>query len=648
MHFPHQWLFLFIIITIIIMFRLCLSDPRISEPTIFCSAKKSKTSNFVPAFVKEMEILSQLITANTHFATFNLNKTPHVPIYALAQCHLDLSHTDCLLCFAASRTKLPRCLPSLSAAIFFDGCFLRYDIYSFYQESVSPSLDDVKCSAENATVENENENDAVDGFVESVGYAVGNVSRIAVEKGGGFGAVKVMGVYALAQCWESLGRDGCRECLDKAGMRVRRSCRMRKEGRGFNAGCYLRYSTDKFFNHDDETGDDRSSRLGVMIAIVLSTTAFLMLSLFAAYAAYARSSKMKEDRNNLGLYATSMKKSCLSFKYETLEKATNYFNPSKKLGQGGAGSRLIFNTRQWVDEFFNEVNLISSIEHKNLVKLLGCSIEGPESLLVYEYVPNRSLDQFIFDKNKTKLLNWNKRFNIILGTAEGLAYLHGGSETRIIHRDIKTSNILLDKDFTPKIADFGLARCFAADRTHVSTAVAGTLGYMAPEYLVRGQLTEKADVYSFGILIIEIVCGRRSNAFSQDSASPLQRVWTLYRSNKLVEAVDPNLKDDFPAEQVCNVLQIGLLCTQAAAALRPSMAQAIMLLTNKVCEIPTPSQPPFLNSSVMEPGNSSRSCSANSFISNVAKRIEVSYSSSESSSTHSSDAHSRSRELTQK
>ncbi|GAY46806.1 hypothetical protein WN943_010054 [Citrus x changshan-huyou] len=664
MHFPHQWLFLFIITIIIIMFRLCLSDPRISEPTIFCSANKSKTSNFVPAFVKEMEILSQLITANTHFATFNLNKTPYVPIYALAQCHLDLSHTDCLLCFAASRTKLPRCLPSLSATIFFDGCFLRYDIYSFYQESVSPSLDDVKCSAENATVENENENDAVDGFVESVGYAVGNVSRIAVEKGGGFGAVKVMGVYALAQCWESLGRDGCRECLDKAGMRVRRSCRMRKEGRGFNAGCYLRYSTDKFFNHDDETGDDRgSSRLGVMIAIVLSTTAFLMLSLFAAYAAYARLSKMKEDRNNLGLYATSIKKSCLSFKYETLEKATNYFNPSKKLGQGGAGSvymgslpngttvavkRLIFNTRQWVDEFFNEVNLISSIEHKNLVKLLGCSIEGPESLLVYEYVPNRSLDQFIFDKNKTKLLNWNKRFNIILGTAEGLAYLHGGSETRIIHRDIKTSNILLDKDFTPKIADFGLARCFAADRTHVSTAVAGTLGYMAPEYLVRGQLTEKADVYSFGILIIEIVCGRRSNAFSQDSASPLQRVWTLYRSNKLVEAVDPNLKDDFPAEQVCNVLQIGLLCTQAAAALRPSMAQAIMLLTNKVCEIPTPSQPPFLNSSVMEPGNSSRSCSANSFISNVAKRIEVSYSSSESSSTHSSDAHSRSRELTQK
>lgn len=125
------------------------------------------------------------------------------------------------------------------------------------------------------------------------------------------------------------------------------------------------------------------------------------------------------------------------------------------------------------------------------------------------------------------------------------------------------------------------------------------------------------------------------------------QVWTLYRSNILVEAVDPNLKDDFPAEQVCNVLQIGLLCTQAAAALRPSMAQVVMLLTSKVCKIPTPNQPPFMNSSVLEPGNSSRSCSANSFISNVAKRIEVSYSSSGSSSTHSSDAHSRSRELTQ-
>lgn len=142
-------------------------------------------------------------------------------------------------------------------------------------------------------------------------------------------------------------------------------------------------------------------------------------------------------------------------------------------GKTVAVKRLFFSTRQWVDEFFNEINLISGVEHKNLVKLLGCSIEGPESLLVYEFVPNRSLEECI--RNKAKILNWKERFNIIVGTGEGIAFLHGGCTIRIIHRDIKSSNILLDENFNPKIADFGLARCFAADKTHLSTGIAGTL-----------------------------------------------------------------------------------------------------------------------------------------------------------------------------
>ncbi|KAK1569170.1 hypothetical protein Q3G72_033386 [Acer saccharum] len=544
-----------------------------------------------------MQTLAKLIT-NTHFATFHVNITPVVPpIYGLAQCHQDLSQTDCLLCFAASRTKLPRCLPSFSGRIYLDGCFLRYDNYSFYHESTSPLIDSVTCSSQNSTVVSRNT------FLESVGYAVGNVTKIAAAEGtgGGFGAVSVNGVYALAQCWESVGRDGCRECLEKAGKAVR-GCGVKTEGRGLNAGCYLRYSDYKFFNYgDEETQQNHGySRLGSTIAISLATFAFVVLFFFAAHIVYTRLSKIKEH-NNFGLVSTSSSnKSYLSFKYETLEKATDYFNPSKKLGQGGAGSvylgtlpngktiavkRLIYNTRQWVDEFFNEVNLISKIQHKNLVKLLGVSIEGPESLLVYEYVPNKSLDQFLFDKNKTKHLNWKQRFNIIVGAAEGLAYLHEG-----------------------------------------------TLGYMAPEYLVRGRLTEKADVYSFGILILEIVCGRRNNAFTQHANSPLQTVWTLYRLNQLVEAVDPNLKDDFPAKEACSVLQIGLLCTQATVALRPSMAQVIRMLTEEDCEIPVPNQPPFLNANVYNQAGSTSTRSTYSFITNAAAKIEVSYTSSESSS----------------
>ncbi|KAF3444627.1 hypothetical protein FNV43_RR14320 [Rhamnella rubrinervis] len=628
-----------------------LSDPRIFEAGLYCGTVRAPPkASFIPTFVKEMESISQIVT-NQHWGTRFVNLT--LPIYGLAQCFQDLSHTDCLLCYAASRTKIPRCLPSISARIYLDGCFLRYDNYSFYTESTDPSRDTVNCSSKNVLMD---ESERL-GFVKNVRFVVGNVTRTAV-KNGGFGVGEVEGVYALAQCWKTVGTGGCRACLEKAAMAVGK-CAPKREGRAMNAGCYLRYSTVKFYNDEQEAGNSGISvSTGAIIAIVLTGAAFIMLSLFAAYAAHARLSYIKE-RNNLGKVGSSINKSSLNFKYETLEKATDYFSPANKIGQGGAGSvykgnlqngetvavkRLVFNTRQWVDEFFNEVNLISGIQHKNLVKLLGCSIEGPESLLVYEYVPKRSLDQFLFEKNKVQILTWKQRLNIIVGTAEGLAYLHGGCRVRIIHRDIKSSNVLLDNNLNPKIADFGLARCFAADKTHLSTGIAGTLGYMAPEYLVRGQLTDKADVYSFGVLVLEIVCGRRNSAFTLDSCSLLQTVWKLYKSNELAEAVDHCLEDDFPANEASNVLQIGLLCTQASITLRPSMVEVVTLLTKKEPEIPVPSQPPFLNASALEPTSSIRSYGTHSIASNTFTKVEASSTSTELSSSPGSNGPSTAKE----
>ncbi|RVW46665.1 Cysteine-rich receptor-like protein kinase 42 [Vitis vinifera] len=646
------------LISFFILFSLSSSDPRTSEAGLYCSPAKSTDKNFVPVFVKEMEFLSQLVTLNLWGSHF-VNSTP--PMYGLAQCHQDLSHLDCLLCYAAGRTKLPRCLPATSARIYLDGCFLRYDNYSFFSESVDPDHDAVNCSSGSGAIVDQG---AKLEFVKNVHRVINNVTATAVANGG-YGVAVVeggaVGVYALAECWKTVNSSGCRACLQKASNEVR-GCLPGKEGRGLNAGCYLRYSTEKFYDNGGESeGGSGSSRTGLTIAIVLAAAALILVSLFAAYAGYASLSKIKEERKNLGKVSSIINKSSLNFKYETLERATEYFNPSRKLGQGGAGSvymgtlpngeivavkRLIFNTRQWVDEFFNEVNLISGIQHKNLVKLLGCSIEGPESLLVYEYVPNRSLDQFMFDKNKIQTLNWEQRFDIIVGTAEGLAYLHGGLQMRIIHRDIKGSNILLDENLTPKIADFGLARCLGADKTHLSTGIAGTLGYMAPEYLVRGQLTEKADVYSFGVLVLEIVCGRKNSVFTQDSGSLLQRVWKLYKSNKLVEAIDDCLKDDFPEKEASDVLRIGLLCTQASVALRPSMTEVVWMLTHKDWEIPPPNQPPFLNAHVLESAIS-RSNSANTSMSNMATKIEVSGPFTESSSMHSSMDHQEEQKLMQ-
>ncbi|GFZ00065.1 cysteine-rich RLK (RECEPTOR-like protein kinase) 3 [Actinidia rufa] len=256
-------------------------------------------------------------------------------------------------------------------------------------------------------------------------------------------------------------------------------------------------------------------------------------------------------------------------------------------GEAVAVKRLFYNTTQWVDHFFNEVNLISEIHHKNLVKLLGCSITGPESLLVYEFIPNQSLNDHLFGRNKAQLLSWEARYNIILGTAEGLAYLHEESKLRIIHRDIKLSNVLLEDDFTPKIADFGLARLFPEDKTHISTAIAGTLGYMAPEYVVRGKLTEKADVYSFGVLVIEVVSGKKKQFILPK--------FTLYPTN----AVDSTLEGKFPEEAANILLQIGLLCVQASAELRPSMSVVVKMLKGNH-DISQPTQPPFINSGSAE------------------------------------------------
>ncbi|KAG2241357.1 hypothetical protein Bca52824_096660 [Brassica carinata] len=214
------------------------------------------------------------------------------------------------------------------------------------------------------------------------------------------------------------------------------------------------------------------------------------------------------------------------FDLQELEIATDSFSEKNRLGHGGFGpvykglmpsgeeiavKKLSLNSRQGSREFMNEVKLLLRIQHKNLVSLLGCCFHGPEKMLVYEYLPNRSLDYFLFDKLNPGLLDWSNRWRIIIGVARGLLYLHEEAPVRIIHRDIKASNILLDNDLNPKISDFGLARLFPGDGTHTNTfRISGTYGYMAPEYALHGLLSVKSDVFSFGVLVLEIVSGRKN------------------------------------------------------------------------------------------------------------------------------------------
>uniref|UniRef100_A0A0D3HEU9 Protein kinase domain-containing protein n=3 Tax=Oryza TaxID=4527 RepID=A0A0D3HEU9_9ORYZ len=263
-------------------------------------------------------------------------------------------------------------------------------------------------------------------------------------------------------------------------------------------------------------------------------------------------------------------------------------------------------------DFESEVKLISNVHHRNLVRLLGCSSKGSECLLVYEYMANGSLDKFLFgDKRGT--LNWKQRFNIIVGMARGLGYLHQEFHVCIIHRDIKSSNVLLDDEFQPKIADFGLARLLPDDHSHLSTKFAGTLGYTAPEYAIHGQLSEKVDTYSFGVVVLEIISGRKLNdaRLDPDSQYLLEWAWKLYENNNLIELVDKSLDPkEYNPEEVKIIIQIALLCTQSAVASRPTMSEVVVLLLTKNSSEFQPTRPTFIDAISRVRGETSSSSSS--------------------------------------
>ncbi|KAL3643237.1 Cold-responsive protein kinase 1 [Castilleja foliolosa] len=285
------------------------------------------------------------------------------------------------------------------------------------------------------------------------------------------------------------------------------------------------------------------------------------------------------------------------YSYRELRIATNDFSQANKIGEGGFGSVykgklkngemaaikvLSSESRQGVREFLTEIQVISDVDHFNLVKLYGCCVDSNQRILVYNYLENNSLAQTLLGGGHSGIyFSWRTRVQICIGVAKGLAYLHEEVRPHIVHRDIKASNILLDKDLTPKISDFGLAKLIPPNMTHVSTRVAGTIGYLAPEYAIRGQLTRRADIYSFGVLLIEIVSGRNNTntRLPIDEQYILERTWQLYERKELVALVDTSLNGDFDAEQACRFLKIGLLCTQDSPKLRPSMSTVVQMLT---------------------------------------------------------------------
>ncbi|KAL6201311.1 hypothetical protein ACLB2K_025025 [Fragaria x ananassa] len=298
-----------------------------------------------------------------------------------------------------------------------------------------------------------------------------------------------------------------------------------------------------------------------------------------------------------------------NFTLKQLQAATNDFDYINKIGEGGFGpvykgqlpdgtviavKQLSSKSRQGNREFLNEMGMISCLQHPNLVKLHGCCIEGGQLLLVYEYLENNNLARALFGRDTQIKMDWPTRRKICIGIARGLAFLHEESVLKIVHRDIKATNVLLDVDLNPKISDFGLAKLDEEGKTHISTRVAGTIGYMAPEYALWGHLTYKADVYSFGVVALELISGKNNNAYipSDDCVCLLDWACHLQQSGKLMELVDEKLGFEFDKKEAEIMVKVALICTNASASLRPIMSEVVKMLEGQIAVpdvIPEPS-----------------------------------------------------------
>jgi len=620
------------VLLIVSVLKFSSADPVTS--TVWDECGKTGEYRNGSAFQRNLNVVLESLVGNVYFSGFNTSfvvdegQNSNSTVYGLVQCRGDLDSSQCAQCASTAKEKLIQRCHNTSGFIQLDGCFLRYSNHYFYNDYIESSQKKsivVICSSRN--------NSQPEQFTNAVKALLSNITTKAEQDPQLFAADSVaapsssMGyIYSIAQCWRDLSPKICGSCLNSASENIF-GCQTGALGAQFGSkNCYLRYEVYGFFvtsilsppvsaEHLLVSGK-RYEVLGITLAVVASTlglftaiTLWKWIFFYRVKCARKRIPRTKGDNGEFILSPTIANQE-LIFRYDILREATSNFNAENKLGEGGFGSvfkgvlpdgrevavkRLYMGSRQGDAEFLNEANLISQVQHRNLVKLLGCCVESSERLLVYEYLENNSLDKIIFDTTKRHLLDWNDRYAILVGTARGLAYLHEESDIRIIHRDIKASNILLDDKHRPRIADFGLARFFATDQSHVSTRVAGTLGYMAPEYALRGQLTEKTDVFGFGVLVLEIISGRKNQSLAHEMDFLIEGTWRLYKAKRALEVMDPTLEGSYTWEEGIRVIKIGLLCTQAGAALRPSMSRVVSMLTSKRENLPSPTKPAFID-----------------------------------------------------
>jgi len=559
------------------------------------------------------------------YAMSSVGSIPDV-VYALALCRGDANASACERCVATAFQGAQQGCPLIKDVLaFYDLCQLRFSNRNFFPDddyfittyylvgsqvmSAPPAFDAAVRLLVNTTAE----------------YAAENSSRRFGTGEQGFEESDTR-IYALSQCTPDRTVDICRTCLRTITDQLPKSFSGASGGGIFGVWCSFRYEVYPFFSGRPllqlpafvgtspapapatKTQDKSRNKIGRVLAIVLSSIAALLAITVICFWRRRRSAAQ-----SFRAYSTSSDNyegaDMLLLDLSTLRAATGDFAESEMLGKGGFGmvykgvlpdgqeiavKRLCQSSRQGIAELKSELVLVAKLHHKNLVRLIGVCLQEQEKILVYEYMPNRSLDTILFDSQRNEELDWAKRFRIINGIARGLQYLHEDSQLKIVHRDLKASNVLLDVDYLPKISDFGLAKIFGGDESkYVTHRVAGTYGYMAPEYAMRGLYSIKSDVFSFGVLVLEIVTGRRNTGpyNSDQDVDLLNLVWEHWARGNVLQLVDPSLSDHPPVEQMLKCLHIGLLCVQRKPAARPTMSWVNVMLSSGTVRLPSLSRP---------------------------------------------------------
>ncbi|KAJ0983407.1 hypothetical protein J5N97_011662 [Dioscorea zingiberensis] len=626
------------------LLSLFLVSPSLSAELLyqFCGSTGNYTAN--GTYESNLNALLPSLASNGSDPGFYKDTLGRVPdqVYALSLCRGDVNASVCRSCLDRARQDaLQLCPYNKAATIYYDYCFLRYSNLNFLNSNDNSDLF-YMWNAQNDTDPDKFNKLATELVNRTSQYAAFNSSRRFGTGEANFTAADPK-LYGLAQCTQDFSGDQCYNCL--TGMfSVMQSIAGQRGGRVLGSRCNFRYELYRFYegtsmlqlpssssspppsNGTNTTGngntttpavptmggDGNKNNIGMILAIVIPLViAFLLISsiciCFWRRRKRRMAKKLPHDTNPEEI--TSVES--ILFDLSTLKTATANFSEENKLGQGGFGSvykgtlqngreiavkRLSAGSGQGIGELKNELVLVAKLQHRNLVRLLGVCLEEEEKMLVYEYVPNRSLDTILFDSIKREQLDWGRRYKIISGIARGLLYLHEDSQLKIIHRDLKASNILLDEDMNPKISDFGFARLFGGDQTGGTTSrVVGTFGYMAPEYVMRGQFSAKSDIFSFGVLVLEILTGQKNSNFPETEQADdlLSYVWEHWTQGTISEILDPSFGDRWPRSEALRCIQIGLLCVQEDPASRPSMSTVGLMLNSYSVSLQAPSKPAF-------------------------------------------------------